>query len=251
MMFKKRISHKKTSPSTTNRGVLKRIQLGIERRLLEASIKRKNKRNRMSTAFPSYPIIMSATTTCPSKLSSNITDNNTGAFPQLPPTTTKTLTNTSSLLAYHPTDLSRLPHPTLRQTFQCSLRYNRRDDDLANKNSNKKKVLQFQEQVTITEIPSYRDYDLTTRKQMYNSTKTIKSNAYRNSIEMKADGGPNEWRSFCEEDQFIQYNQCYWIHPATYKRIIVQQEKQQQRQQHCQQLQQRRRRRYQYLPPQQ
>ena len=78
------------------------------------------------------------------------------------------------------------------------------------------KHVRFQEQVTVTAIPSHRDFDDETWFSIWNDPEFASSERARNRFEFWVDGG--DWQHVAEEDVMIQYDGTL-IHPATWVRL--------------------------------
>jgi len=74
-------------------------------------------------------------------------------------------------------------------------------------------VVQFQEQVSVVEIPSHRSYPDQVHSSMWSNRKEIAWNLVRNRKEFAADGG--DWRLAKEESEMLFY-QGKLYHPVTY-----------------------------------
>jgi hypothetical protein len=120
--------------------------------------------------------------------------------------------------AMNPTRYPRLPHPCIRITHEEPLKYETQDESI---NDEKMTCIKFQDVVKVVEVPSYRDYDETSRKKMWASRKDVKTNAQRNRLEYRADG--RQWRECCEEKNMVEIN-GQLFHPCTANKIAYEDE---------------------------
>ncbi|CAB9504856.1 expressed unknown protein [Seminavis robusta] len=81
----------------------------------------------------------------------------------------------------------------------------------------KKKVLKFHETTQIKEIPSFRDYPMDERENMYMGTHDINVNAERNIKEFRHDGW--DWKTVTEDHKYIVTEDWDSYHPATYAQM--------------------------------
>lgn len=97
----------------------------------------------------------------------------------------------------------------------------------------KKTAVQFEDVVSVKEIPSHRMYPQEVRKQLWSSLKEIQANAKRNEGEFRADG--DNWQTSTEEDQFQvwknnddKYNDLL-LHPYTFQQKQLEQQEEEHR----------------------
>jgi len=87
------------------------------------------------------------------------------------------------------------------------------DKNMMDCSPDKRQRVQFKEDVTIHEIPSFRDYSDQVRSTMWRNTSEIANDARRNRREFIADGF--DWRCACEEESmFLDANSGELIHPV-------------------------------------
>ena len=85
--------------------------------------------------------------------------------------------------------------------------------------------VRFAPMVTVREIPSFRDYDLETRQQMWMGTADIHEQAQRNQMEYLADGC--DYRTATEESGMLPWKGAL-VHPVTYWMLYEEDQRQQQ-----------------------
>ncbi|CAB9511063.1 expressed unknown protein [Seminavis robusta] len=77
--------------------------------------------------------------------------------------------------------------------------------------------VQFHTCVSVIEIPSHRDYDRASRRNIWNSPQVLEQNVQRNTYEYWAEG--LDWRNATEEKDMIRTRKGRLVHPATWKLI--------------------------------
>ena len=119
-----------------------------------------------------------------------------------------------------PTATARLPHPSIRRTYQQDLPIRQGIqlfDEQSDERGNEARVT-FAPQASIVEIPHREDYSRPSRHAQWASSHETRQTAWRNAMEVRSEGGPANWRNFKDDDQLVEYppGSDNYIHPYSY-----------------------------------